>query len=69
MQSYGQGVLEDTREEAASLANQPVRASYKHGGTVRKTGLAKVHRGEYVVPAHKARKAKKLLKRKSGRGM
>lgn len=29
---------------------------YKRGGRVRKTGLAKVHRGEYVIPAKRGKK-------------
>lgn len=38
--------------------------SYKRGGTVRKTGLARVHKGEFVVPRSKMRKLKRM---KSGR--
>lgn len=35
--------------------------SYKHGGPVKETGLAYVHRGEYVIPVHhhKKRRGKK----------
>ena len=29
--------------------------SFKHGGRVKKTGLALVHKGEYVVPVKQAR--------------
>lgn len=35
---------------------------YKKGGKVRKTGLAVVHKGEYVIPASQAKALKKLLK-------
>jgi hypothetical protein len=31
-------------------------ASYKKGGRVRRTGLALVHKGEYVIPRHKMRR-------------
>jgi hypothetical protein len=31
--------------------------TYKNGGRVKKTGLALVHKGEYVVPAKGTRKA------------
>ena len=39
---------------------------YKRGGYVRKTGLAKVHRGEYVLTAAKTKKMRK--KRAGSRG-
>jgi hypothetical protein len=42
--------------------------SYKHGGKVRKTGQAKVHRGEVVIPADKVRKLRKALGRTKKRG-
>jgi hypothetical protein len=32
---------------------------FKHGGKVRKTGLAKVHKGEEVLTAKQARKRRK----------
>jgi hypothetical protein len=35
-----------------------VPPSYKHGGKVKKSGLAKVHKGEVVVTASKAAKGK-----------
>ena len=35
---------------------------YKKGGTVKKTGMALVHKGEYVVPSKDAAKVKKFLK-------
>jgi len=37
-------------------------ASYAKGGPVRKTGMAKVHRGEVVLTAAKVKALKKLLK-------
>lgn len=36
-------------------------ASYAKGGVVRKTGMAKVHKGEMVLTAAKHRALKKLL--------
>jgi len=39
--------------------------SYKKGGTVKKTGLALVHKGEYVIPKGKFDKKKKELAKKS----
>ena len=65
----GQAMMASARADAAANANRPSSIpGYRKGGTVRKTGLAKVHRGELVIPKNKARKVKKLLKRKSGRG-
>ena len=36
--------------------------SFKKGGKVHKTGLAKVHRGEVVLTASQAKSLKKVLK-------
>lgn len=58
LQQSGQSQLEAVREQAARGAVP----SYKRGGKVRKTGVARLHKGERVVPAHKGRK-----KRRSGR--
>jgi hypothetical protein len=44
--------------------------SYKHGGKVKRTGEAHVHRGELVIPAGKVRQLKKALgrmKKRNGR--
>ena len=35
--------------------------SYAKGGKVRRTGVAKVHKGELVIPAKQAKALKKLL--------
>ena len=35
---------------------------YKKGGMVKKTGKAKVHKGEMVVPKKKVKKVKKAMK-------
>lgn len=37
--------------------------SFKKGGKVKKTGVAKVHKGEHVIPKHKVKKVKKILNR------
>jgi hypothetical protein len=41
----------------------PKVASYKKGGRVKKTGLALVHRGEFVIPAKRSRHKKASGKR------
>jgi hypothetical protein len=69
----GQDMISGARDQAAANANRQTTVplpSYRKGGRVKKTGPAKLHRGEVVVPKKKAREAKKLLKkRKSGREM
>jgi hypothetical protein len=37
---------------------------YKKGGTVKKTGIALVHKGELIIPASKVKSVKKLMKKK-----
>lgn len=37
--------------------------SYKKGGIVSKTGLAKLHAGEVVVPVHRVATVKKIMKK------
>ena len=37
--------------------------SYAVGGTVKRTGLARVHKNEIVIPASTAKVLKKLMKR------
>ncbi len=37
-----------------SIANKIIVGSYKKGGTVKKTGLALVHKGEKITPKSKA---------------
>ena len=51
-------------EEVTSRERPP---SYAKGGIVKKTGLAKVHKGELVVPVKNAMKVKAMMK-KAGMG-
>ena len=54
------------RAISGTAANQIKMAGsipmYKNGGRVRKTGLAKVHKGEVVLTKNAAKTLKKLLK-------
>ena len=59
----GQDMIDDSRNEAASSIH-PV--SYKRGGKVKRTGLARLHKGEVVVPRNKVKKYRKAMRR-SGR--
>ena len=45
---------------AVDQVNNPY-PSYKKGGKIRRTGLARMHKGEMVIPAAKVKMLKKLL--------
>jgi hypothetical protein len=65
MTSEGDSLMSGSRSEAASHIG-PV--SYKRGGRVKKTGLARLHKNELVVPAKKRKKVQRMMKRKGKRG-
>jgi hypothetical protein len=46
-----------------ALASPNPIPGYKKGGRVRKTGIALVHKGEFVLTASQAKALKKLLKK------
>ena len=56
----------DDSDRAAAISQNIRPVSYKHGGRVKKTGLAHLHRGELVVPRNKVKRVKKAM-RKTGR--
>ena len=56
----GQSAMMDARSEAASRIG-PV--SYKKGGRVKRTGLARVHRGERVIPRCKVKRVEKMMRK------
>ncbi len=53
-------------DRASDIAQSIRPVSYKRGGTVKRTGLARVHKGELVIPRGKVKRAKKAM-RKAGR--
>ena len=57
-----------SRALSGATANQIKMAGsipmYKKGGTVKKTGIALVHKGELIIPASKVKAVKKLMKKK-----
>ena len=62
---------EVSRALSGATANQvkmagtvPLVGMYKKGGTVKKTGIALVHKGELIIPASKVKSVKKLMKKK-----
>lgn len=61
------GVGQRMMSTAADDASRNIHAvSYKKGGRVKKTGLARLHRGELVIPRNKVKRVKKAM-RKRGR--
>ena len=66
LRAAGQKMIEGSREEAmANMDRQtPVNLpSYRHGGKVRKTGLARLHKGEKVIPRGKVKKVTRAMRR------
>lgn len=72
LSAAGQKMIEGVRQEAMSDMDRqtPVNLpSYRHGGKVRKTGLARLHKGEKVIPRGKVKKVEKAARKmKRGRG-
>lgn len=65
----GSEMIESSREQAASNMDRqtPLNLpSYRKGGKVRKTGPARLHKGELVVPRKKVRKVKRAMKKSRG---
>lgn len=50
-----------SRAVSASAVNMATPAAYAKGGKVKKTGMAKVHKGEVVLTSAKVKALKKLL--------
>jgi hypothetical protein len=69
--SSGQDTMNRAQDQRAASIG-PVQ--YSRGGKVRKTGLARIHKGERVIPRSKVKKVERLMKRNkmrmksSGRG-
>lgn len=58
------------QRQAAQPSKQsapPKAPSYKKGGMVRKTGLAKLHAGEKVIPKKDVKRTEKAVKKYSGK--
>ena len=67
MRNYGMRMSEDAAAQSASRADEPSpnsqpryvnMDSYKRGGTVRKSGKARLHKGEKVV--RRGKKSKRM---------
>lgn len=55
------GDRETDRANSIGSSIRPVQ--YRKGGKVRKTGLARLHKNERVIPAGKRKKVERLMKR------
>jgi hypothetical protein len=63
LRDSGSDMMSAAREQMAANANrQTPIPSYKRGGKVRKTGLARLHKGEYVVPRNQVKKVMRKMK-------
>lgn len=60
MQAVGQSMMDRSAEEASSRIG-PV--SFKRGGKTRKTGLARLHKGERVIPRGKVKRVEKMMRK------
>ncbi len=52
-------------DRSSSETISPVQ--YKRGGKVRKTGIAKLHKNERVIPAGKVKRVEKMMRKKKMR--
>lgn len=62
------GAIGHQREGAAIGGTLGGMLPFKKGGMVKKTGVAKLHAGEMVVPKHLVKKVSKSLKREIKNG-
>lgn len=60
----GQSMISDSRDQAASSIH-PVQ--YHRGGKVRKTGPARLKKGERVIPVSKVKKVDRMMKKRGMR--
>ena len=60
----GERETSDARSEMASRIGS---VQYKRGGKVRHTGLAKLHKGERVIPAGKRKKVERMMRKEGMR--
>lgn len=67
LSSSGQSMTRGAGGEASSRIGA---VSYKKGGRVKRTGLARLHKGELVIPRGKVARAKSAMRKmkSSGRG-
>lgn len=56
-------IIKGIRDTPRNLAKAKKQLGFKHGGMVHHTGMAKVHKGEYVIPKKEVDKMKKMAKK------
>ena len=50
-------------QQIKTYTSTPPIPGFKNGGTVKRTGLARVHKGEVVITASAAKALKKIMKK------
>ena len=63
LKAAGQSLSDYGRDEMDQSSRGITPVQYRHGGKVRKTGPAILHKNERVIPANKRRKVERLMKR------
>ena len=53
----------DQKDRSSEASSRIGPVQYKRGGKVRKTGVARLHKNERVIPAGKRKKVERLMKR------
>lgn len=65
LKAAGRSLMDSGDAEMSSAAGRGITpVSYKRGGKVRKTGLARLHSGERVIPRGKVKKVERMMKSK-----
>ena len=55
-------IIKGIRDTPKNIAKARKQVGFKKGGMVHHTGMAKVHKGEYVIPKAQVDKMKKVAK-------
>ena len=64
LRAAGSSLSSSGQSEMNRSSNMSITPSqYKRGGKVRKTGMAKLHKNERVIPAGKRKKVERLMKK------
>lgn len=68
VRAAGESLMDSGRDEMDRASSDSIRpVSYRDGGKTRKTGLARLHKGERVIPRGKVKKVEKLMRSKKMR--
>lgn len=68
LKSAGKSLLRSGQQELDHAANERITpVQYKRGGKVRKTGIAKLHKNERVIPKGKVKRVEKMMRKEKMR--